>query len=68
MQREAAEGESKNVSEAKIRVAENESSANIAEAGYRADAHVNVSVVDRRLRDATWINWFLSTKKLNIDG
>lgn len=43
-QREAAEGESKNVSEAKKRVAENESSANMAEASYRAEAHVGVSI------------------------
>lgn len=42
-QREAAEGESKNVSEAKKRVAENESSATMAEASYRAEAHVGVS-------------------------
>ena len=42
-QREAAEGESKNISEAKKRVAENESSANMAEASYRAEAHVGVS-------------------------
>lgn len=42
-QREAAEGESKNISEAKKRVAENESSANMAEASYRAEAHVSVS-------------------------
>lgn len=41
-QREAAEGESKNVSEAKKRVAENESSATMAEANYRAEAHVGV--------------------------
>lgn len=46
MQREAAEGESKNVSEAKKRVAENESSANMAEASYRAEAHVSVSARD----------------------
>lgn len=42
-QREAAEGESKNMSEAKKRVAENESSAKMAEATYRAEAHVGVS-------------------------
>lgn len=48
-QREAAEGRSKNESEAKKRVAENESSANMAEASYRAEAHVGVSgrLVDR---------------------
>ena len=46
MQREAAEGESKNVSEAKKRVAENESSANMAEAAYHAEAHVHVSARD----------------------
>ncbi|CAN0484628.1 unnamed protein product, partial [Ectocarpus sp. 8 AP-2014] len=34
VKREAAEGESKNMSEAKKRVAENESSANMAEATY----------------------------------
>lgn len=44
MQREAAEGQSKNESESKKRVAENESSADTAEACYRAEAHVRVSV------------------------
>lgn len=43
LQREADEGRSKNTSEGKKRVAENESSARTAEAAYRADAHVNVS-------------------------
>ena len=42
-QREAAEGESRNTAEAKKRVAENETSANIAEAAFRAEDHVNVS-------------------------
>lgn len=42
-QREAAEGQSKNMSEGKKRVAENESSAEIAEASFRADAHISVS-------------------------
>ena len=51
MKREAAEGESKNTAEAKKRVAENESSANSAEAAYRAEAHVNVSMLSES-RDA----------------
>lgn len=41
-QREASEGQSKNESEAKKRVAENESSATISEAAYRTEAHVQV--------------------------
>lgn len=48
VKREAAEGESKNVSEAKKRVAENESSANMAEASYRAEAHVSVAMEDEK--------------------
>ena len=51
VKREAAEGESKNTAEAKKRVAENESSANSAEAAYRAEAHVNVSMLSES-RDA----------------
>lgn len=43
-QREAAEGESKNNSEAKKRVAEYESAARMAEATYKADAHVQASM------------------------
>ncbi|CAM9132627.1 unnamed protein product [Ectocarpus sp. 12 AP-2014] len=48
VKREAAEGESKNISEAKKRVAENESSANMAEATYRAEAHVGVAMEDEK--------------------
>eukprot|EP00752_Nemacystus_decipiens_P013019 g11517.t1 len=48
VKREAAEGESKNVSEAKKRVAENESSATMAEASYRAEAHVGVAMEDEK--------------------
>ncbi|CAM9291103.1 unnamed protein product, partial [Hapterophycus canaliculatus] len=48
VKREAAEGESKNVSEAKKRVAENESSANMVEASYHAEAHVGVAMEDEK--------------------
>lgn len=42
-QRDAAEGQSKNESQAKQRVAENESAAASAEAACRAEAHVQAS-------------------------
>lgn len=41
-QREASEGQSKNESEAAQRVAEYQSAATMAEATFRADAHVQV--------------------------
>eukprot|EP00904_Undaria_pinnatifida_P005772 jgi/Undpi1/2324/HiC_scaffold_13.g05707.m1 len=43
VKREAAEGQSRNISEGKQRVAENESAADIAEATFRAEAHVSVA-------------------------
>ncbi|CAM9317725.1 unnamed protein product [Ascophyllum nodosum] len=48
VKREAAEGESRNTAEAKKRVAENETSANIAEAAFRAEDHVNVAMEDEK--------------------
>ncbi|CAM9937524.1 unnamed protein product, partial [Choristocarpus tenellus] len=48
VKREAAEGESKNNSEAQKRVAENQSLARIAEAEYRAEAHVQVNEEEQK--------------------
>lgn len=48
VKREASEGQSKNESEAKKRVAENESSATISEAAYRTEAHVQVAAENEK--------------------
>lgn len=44
LQREVGEGESKNVSEAEEREAENESLGNVAEASYRAEVVIGNKV------------------------